>query len=120
MAKIASSPPPAQPDETINPTSPEDYSARGWAHYSKKEYFRAESDFQKSIELAPDNLDHVFGLGLAQQASGRPVEATETFEKLLRMLANPGPENKVRYHMLSRLVRGHINLMKTGDWKLDE
>jgi hypothetical protein len=35
------------------------------------------------------------------------------------MLSNRSDETGVRAHMLTRLARGHINRMKTGEWQLE-
>lgn len=96
----------------------EDFFQSGWRHYSSKEFFRAEADFQKAIELSPDYLDSFYGLGMTYQASNRQPEAIKAFEKVINMLAGNAEVENVRAHMLSRLARGHINLMKTGDWNL--
>jgi tetratricopeptide (TPR) repeat protein len=103
-----------------DPVTPEDFFARGWTHYSKKEFFRAESDFRKALELAPNHIDALFALGQSLQASGRPADAVAEYDKLLALLANPSDANHVRYLMLARLTKGHINLIKTGDWKINE
>lgn len=90
----------------------------GWQHYSRKEYFRAESDFQKALEISPDNADTVYALAMNYMASARQREAIQAFGKVLAMLQNPPDNNYVRAHMLSRLAQGHINHMQTGDWNL--
>jgi tetratricopeptide (TPR) repeat protein len=119
MAKKPSSTSTGLPAAIIDPVTADDFFARGWAHYSKKEYFRAESDFRKALELTPNHPDGMFGLAQALQASGRPQDAVEAYEKLIRLLENnPAPGDIVRYHMLARLARGHVNFIKTGDWSL--
>jgi tetratricopeptide (TPR) repeat protein len=100
--------------------SVEEYFRSGWSHYSKKEYYRAEADFQKALAAAPGNVDVLYGLGMALQASGRQPEAISTFESVIQLLSMPAPEDKVRAFMLARLARGHVNRIKTGDWKLQE
>lgn len=120
MAKKPIRPNPNQPETIIDPTTAEDFFARGWAHYSKKEFFRAESDFRRALELAPGDADSMFAIAQALQSSGRPVDAVAEYEKLLAVLANPPDGDRVRYGMLARMVRGHINHIKTGDWKLFE
>jgi Flp pilus assembly protein TadD len=120
MAKKPSSTSSGQPAAIIDPVTAEDFFSRGWTHYSKKEFFRAESDFRKSLELSPNNVEATFALAQSLQASGRPVDATAEYETLLALLANPPEANRVRYYMLARLAKGHINLIKSGDWKLYE
>lgn len=90
----------------------------GWHHYSSKEYFRAEEDFKKVLELLPDHVDTLYALGMTQQASGQIPEAVQTFEKVIQLLENGKVEDTARAHMLVRLAHGHISRMQTGDWNL--
>lgn len=108
-----------EPQSGDAPQNEEEYVQSGWNHYTKKEYYRAEADFKKALEISPDNVDTLYALGMALQASGRQPEAIQTFEKVIKMLEDPGDENFVRAHMLTRLALGHINRIKTGDWKLE-
>lgn len=91
----------------------------GWNHYVKQEYYRAEDDFKKALVISPDNVDTLYALGMTLQASDRQPEAIQTFEQVIRLLEEPDEENFVRAHMLTRLAHGHINRMKSGDWKLE-
>jgi len=100
------------------PQTYDDFYKSGWSHYSKKEYYRAEADFQKSLELSPDNADSFYALAMTYQASGRQQEAVQTFEKTIKALNSAEDDDKVRAHMLTRLAQGHINRIKTGDWNL--
>jgi tetratricopeptide (TPR) repeat protein len=119
MPKKLSSAKPGPLPPASDPITADDFAARGWTHYSKKECFRAEADFRKALEITPDQPDHLYGLALSLQASGRPVEAVQAFENLLQILEKPSEFDRVRYLMTTRLVKGHINRIKTGDWKLD-
>lgn len=101
------------------PQTADEFVASGWGHYSKKEFFRAEADFQKALELSPNSYDTEYALGMVLQASNRQPEAIRAFEKTITMLENVPEEERVRAHMLTRLANGHINRMKTGDWKIE-
>jgi tetratricopeptide (TPR) repeat protein len=103
----------------IDPQSAADYTQRGWDHYTKKEYFRAESDFLKALELSPDHYDAQYALALTHQASGRAPEAIAGFEKIIALLKDVDEQDHVRALMLTRLARGHINRIKTGQWHLE-
>lgn len=92
----------------------------GWNHYSKKEYYRAEADFRKALEISPDNVDTIYALGMTLQASGRQPEAVQTFEKVIEILKDPNNQDFVRAHMLTRLAQNHINRMKTGEWNPEQ
>ena len=100
------------------PQTSEDYIERGWRHYSKKEFYRAEADFRKALEMNADPIDTLYALGMTLQASGRPPEAIQAFEKVIELLQTAAPADNARTLMLSRLSHGHINRMKTGDWNL--
>ncbi|HEX9018046.1 MAG TPA: tetratricopeptide repeat protein [Anaerolineaceae bacterium] len=101
------------------PSRPSDQlSDSGWGYYAKKEYFRAEEDFRKALELSPDDAELFYALGMTYQASDRQADAISAFEKAIQLLENVQAENQVRAHMMTRLARGHINIMKTGDWNL--
>lgn len=119
MAKMTSNVKVATPVSVTDPKNADDYLSRGWGHYSKKEYFRAESDFRKALEYTPDNPDYLYSLALTLQASGRSVDAIQAFEKTIQNLSQVTEEERVRSLMLTRLAKGHINRIKTGDWKLD-
>ena len=108
-----------EPADAAAPQTDDEYVKSGWEHYSKKEYYRAEADFQKALELTPDNVDTMYALGMTFQASGRQAEAIRTFEKTIQLLENVEEVDFVRAHMMTRLARGHISRMKTGDWNLD-
>lgn len=92
----------------------------GWHHYSSKEYFRAEADFKKVLEMLPDDLDTLYALGMTQQASGQVPEAVQTFERVIQLIENGKVADIARAHMLDRLAHGHINRMQTGDWHLNK
>jgi tetratricopeptide (TPR) repeat protein len=104
----------------IDPKTADEFTQRGWDHYTKKEFFRAENDFFKALELSPQNPDILYALGMTLQASGRSQDAIAQFEKLIILLQEPAEEDQVRARMLVRLARGHINRIKTGDWHLEE
>lgn len=119
MAKVSSKEKTASPAPITDPKTAEDFLSRGWNHYSKKEFFRAESDFRQALELSPDNVENLYGLALSLQASGRSVDAVQTFEQTILILEQAPDTERVRANMLARLSRGHINRIKTGDWNLN-
>lgn len=117
MAKQVSETNP-EPATANLPETAEDFVKSGWSHYSKKEYYRAEADFQKALELSPNHIDTLYALAMTFQTSGRQQEAIHTFERVLKELPQLEEADKVRAHMLGRLAKGHINRIKTGDWNL--
>lgn len=108
----------AQEGGSAQPAGGADRVETGWQHYSRKEYFRAEADFQKALEGSPGAVDTLYALAMTYAASGRPQEAVQAFGKVLVLLQNPQGIDLVRVHMLVRLAQGHINHIQTGDWDL--
>ena len=108
--------------ERTEPTTPRPADAfieSGWSHYSKKDFPQAVEEFQKALDLEPDNIDTMYALGMSQEAGGRIQEATHTFEKVISLLEAGKLADPVRSLMLTRLAHGHINHMRTGDWKMN-
>ncbi len=107
-----------EPTEPAAPRPADALIESGWSHYSKQEFSQAEEDFRKAADLEPENLDTLYALGMSQQADGRKEPAIATFETVIQQLEARKAEDPVRFLMLTRLAHGHINRMKTGDWKL--
>ena len=120
MAKETGEEKAIDPTEQSTQRTADELVESGWGHYSKKEFFRAEADFQKALEITPENADTMYALAMTQQASGRSPEAIHTFEKVIDLLEKTKEKDPVRALMLTRLARGHISRMKTGDWKLEK
>jgi tetratricopeptide (TPR) repeat protein len=113
------SPKSTAPDpQSMNPQTAGEYAERGWLYYSKDDYTKAEADFRKALETEPKNADTLFALALNFKASGSPQQAIHTFEEVITAL--PAVEDSTRAHMLERLVHGHINQLKQGDWNLEK
>lgn len=103
---------PANPD----PKSADDFNQHGWSQYSKKDFSSAEANFRKALSFFPENPEYLYGLAMSLSAAGRQQEAVAAFEQVIQGLENPPDELKVRFHMLARFARGHINRIRTGDW----
>jgi tetratricopeptide (TPR) repeat protein len=95
-----------------------DYMERGWLYYSHKKFDLAITDFLYVLKTDPDNVDTLYGLGLTQKASGASPQALATFEQVLKLVPNISEHQKAS--VLSRLVKGHINQIKTGNWNLEK
>ena len=104
--------------ESIHPSTTADYVSRAWLYYAKHDYEKSIDDFYKALDSDPENVDIVFGLGIALKAADKKDKAVETFEKVLILLN--GLEDQVRARMLKRLTIGHINQIKSGDWNLEK
>lgn len=101
---------------TLEAHTPEELLARGWLFLTRKDYAKSEADLRSAVDLQPGNYEIQYALGLLLAADNRPQEAVQAFELALKALDSL--ENVVRAHMLRRLINGHINRIKTGDWHL--
>ena len=62
----------AVPDpESIHPGTFEEYARRAWLYYGKHNYENSIKDFYKALDSDPENVDIMFGLGLALKADGK-------------------------------------------------
>lgn len=108
---------PKEPRLLENPETWEDFYQRGWQYYTLEEHGKAIDDFNRALFLSPENPDIFYALGLTLQAAGQNEEAIKAFQRTLNALENM--EDRTRAAMLSRMSRGHINRIRTGDWKID-
>ena len=104
--------------EKITPQSNAELIQRGWLFFGKQNYAKALDDFSAALNHDPDNPDLLYALGLAHKCSGAPQKALETFEKVLLHLDKY--EDAVEARMLQRMIHGHINQLKNGDWNLEK
>lgn len=91
---------------------------RGWLYYSHKNFDLAIDDFKHILTTDSDNVDALYGLGLTQKAAGTLPQALVTFEQVLKLV--PNISDRQKKSILLRLVKGHINQMRTGDWNLEK
>ena len=108
--------------KAVEPQPAEEYAGSGWVHYGKREFYRAEADFRKALEYAPDDIQTIYGIGLCMHASGRPQEAAEVFDRVIQMAGSLAdnaqtqpPQQYVRANMLSRMAQDHLSRMKPGE-----
>jgi tetratricopeptide (TPR) repeat protein len=118
MAKPKTVEIPVPDPTTVKVESNADYLERGWLYYSKKDYSLAIDDFEHVLTTEPENIDALYGLGLTQKASGANPKALDTFEQVLRLL--PSLQEPQRKSVLTRLTKGHINQIKSGNWNLEK
>ena len=101
---------------TANPNSAEARCNLGWGYYGRKQHAEAIQAFEEALKLDQNWLDAHYGLALARKASGSTAEAVAAFEKAAALASQS--TDRVRGQMLVRLIHGHINELKSGDWNL--
>lgn len=101
---------------TINPQTPREYYTRGWMYYSLGELSKAEDDFRTALKEQSDEIDYLYALGMTLSAHAQTQDALKVFEECEARIESM--ENGSRQTMLRRLVHGHINRIKTGDWHI--
>ena len=104
--------------ESIKAENPADYAERGYLYFSQKKFDQASEDFRHVVGLDASNLEAWYGLGLALKGAAQNTQAIDAFEHVLNLLGNI--EDHQRANVLGRLVKGHINQLKTGDWNLEK
>lgn len=108
------------PTELPEPNDYESFMRRGWAHHSKGEQERAESDFRRAVSYSPESVDANFALGLNLKSQGRKEEAVEVFNKTMQLIEDGKSESNSKTEMMRRLTLGHINELTIGDWNLED
>jgi tetratricopeptide (TPR) repeat protein len=104
---------------SIQPKTAPDFIRRGWENRTGGKLDDAEKDFRKAISLDETSVEAYYGLGLMLKSQDRKKEAIENFTKVLEMI-DTNPEDRTRNEMLRRLSKGHINMIKGGDWDLEK
>jgi len=88
--------------------------SRAWGLHLKKQHSESVQAFTDILKRNSDQLDALYGLGLAQRKAGQLAEALATFQKLQQhiaaeLTANPGND---RFEMLTRIVQQRLAEMK--------
>lgn len=94
---------------TINP---------GWVAYGKGDYQEAVKQFDQLVAQNKNDIDSYYGLGLAQKKLKNTAKSIEAFTQADALAAII--EDKEKSAMLTRLLHGHLNFMKAGDWKIGD
>ena len=101
---------------TSNPNSAEAYSNLGWGYYGQRKFDQAIAAFRQALTLDRNYTDGHYGLGLVLKESGAGKDAVPEFEAVVKLA--PEDTNNIRGQMVSRLARGHINRITSGEWGL--
>ena len=90
----------------------------GWVAYGKGDYQEAVKQFDQIIAQNKNDMDSCYGLGLAHKKLKNSARAIEAFTQAAALAAKV--EDKEKSAMLVRLLHGHLNFMKAGDWKIGD
>ncbi|HMN60697.1 MAG TPA: tetratricopeptide repeat protein [Anaerolinea sp.] len=116
MFKKPSTQPVALEPGQLTPQTPAEFVARGWLYYGRGDNGQAAADYREALKQNENDPETLYALGMALAASSNPQDAVQVFEQALQHLDSI--EDAVRVRMLTRLIKGHINRIKTGDWHL--
>ncbi len=94
--------------------SAREYVRAGWSHQAKREFGQAEATFLKALELDAGSVDGHYGLAMTQKMLDKRDQAIATFEKVIELLKESVPDDKVRADMLARLAKAHIVTLKSS------
>jgi tetratricopeptide (TPR) repeat protein len=81
-----------------------------WALHREGRNEPAIDEFTQMLREAPDNIDVLYGLGLAQRAAHLREEAKQTFERCLSLVDQALEQNpdEDRYEMLQRFLHQRL------------
>jgi Tfp pilus assembly protein PilF len=99
-----------------DPKNAEAHANLGWGFYGEGKWEEAIKEFSEALSLDAGQVDALYGLGLTRKAAGAKVDAAAAFDQAIALLE--GLEDRTRRHMLTRLARGHINMLQSGHWQL--
>ena len=116
MFKKPSTQPVAVDPVQLTPQTPAEFVARGWLHFGRGDYDHAAADYREALKQKENDPETLYALGMALAASSNPMDAVPVFEQALQNLDSI--QDAVRVRMLTRLIKGHISRVKTGDWHL--
>ena len=101
---------------TANPSNAQAQANLGWGHYGRDNLDEAMRQFEKALQLNRDNIDAQYGLSLALKKAGKTEQAVAALERAAELASKI--QERERQQMLLRLIHGHINSIKIGDWKI--
>ncbi len=88
---------------------------RAWRSHSVGRDDTAIEEFRKLVAAAPDDIDALYGLGMALRSAGQGQEAREIFNKVLALLSNQEAstdDDANRLQMLRRMTQQQLSLIK--------
>lgn len=86
---------------------------RAWRSHSVGRDDSAIEEFRKLLASNPDDIDTLYGLGMALRGSGQQQEAVEVFSKILELLKAQSAKDEAdmnRLEMLKRMAQQQRDL----------
>ena len=75
----------------------------------------AEADFRKALELAPDTIEPLYGLGMSLKLQGRNEDALKAFDSVLkRVREGAGEADPARTSMLRNMAAVQTVYLREG------
>ena len=87
---------------------------RAWALHIKGQNDDAIHEFNALLQTSANNMDALYGLGLAQRSSGKIQAAQDSFQKCASAINSALAEKprEDRYQMLQRMIKQRIDETK--------
>ena len=63
-----------------------DLMGQAWNYQREGKFDNALNSFEKAVKASPQDIDAVYGLGLAQKSTGRKTEAIKSFNQALELI----------------------------------
>ena len=91
---------------------------QAWHQHAEGQNQNAVDQFAKITQQSPEDMDALYGLGLAQRGAGQTAEALATFQRVKALVEAAVPESEEatnRLEMLSRMVNQQIQFLEGGE-----
>ena len=85
-----------------------------WALHRKGQNDDAIREFSSLLQLSANNMDALYGLGLAQRSSGKLDDARTSFSRCVEAIGTALKEQprEDRYQMLNRMAKQRLDELK--------
>jgi Flp pilus assembly protein TadD len=78
---------------------------QAWLSHTYGRNEQALQEFEKLAAASPEDLDVLYGLGMAQRRAGQLEDAVATFKKILGLLDNMETEDEDEHNRIEMLTR---------------
>lgn len=96
-----------------NPNTAQEFIQRGWSLHIRDRFQESEADFRQALEMDPDSVEAIYGIGMSLRVQGKEEEANKHFARVLEILGH----NKIdlepsRANMFRHLAKTQIKISK--------